>query len=158
MFTFWIEIEVVWFQVAELEKRREGLFAQKIFPFLPLLLVLSSFTNKKWLHLGPIFIYLYLRSQLGTREIGFVGFLWDTYVAPMSKKLPSVSMSLKLSTALWFPQNRITSPEMSKKIFNYYLVMKITKQVLLIIKIFHSTFHSLMKNWIQFSKSFIHIF
>ena len=107
----------VWFQVAELEKRREGLFAQKIFPFLPLLLVLSSFTNKKWLHLGPIFIYLYLRSQLGTREIGFVGFLSDTYVAPMSKKLPSVSMSLKLSTALWFPQNRITSPEMSKKIY-----------------------------------------
>ena len=33
----------------------------------------------------------------------------------MSKKLPSVSMSLKLSIALWFPQNLTTSPEKKKK-------------------------------------------
>ena len=38
-----------------------------------------------------------------------------TYVAPMSKKFPSVSMSLKLSTADWLPKNRTTSPAKVEK-------------------------------------------
>ncbi len=35
---------------------------------------------------------------------------FKAYVAPMSKKLPSVSINLKLSTALWLPWNLVTSP------------------------------------------------
>ena len=38
-----------------------------------------------------------------------------TYVAPMSKKFTSVSMSLKLSTADWLPKNRTTSPAKVEK-------------------------------------------
>ena len=39
----------------------------------------------------------------------------ETYVAPMSKKFTSVSMSLKLSTADWLPKNRTTSPAKVEK-------------------------------------------
>ena len=48
----------------------------------------------------------------------------------MSKKLPSVSMSLKLSIALWFPQNLTTSPEKKKKKQISFLVEQYHKSLL----------------------------